>query len=340
MSWVRVLVVDDYEPFRRFICSALKRMPDLEIIGEALDGLEAVQKSEALRPDLIMLDLGLPGLNGIEAARRIRKLSPESKMLFVSQESSADLVQEALGLGALGYVVKAHAGSELLAAVEAVRQGRQFIGSGLTGLLSSKDAHGATRPEHEEATPSLASGKGDITRTHEVRFYSDEEFFLVGFTHFIEAALLAKNAVIAVATESHQSSLSKRLRERGVNLDAAIEEGRYLPLGVAQTLSAFMVNDLPDPVQFHKVTSELVASAAKAAKGEPPRVAACGECSPVLWAGGTADAAIQLEHLWDEIAKTYDVDVLCGYVLTDFQRKRQSHILDRICGEHSAVQFD
>jgi DNA-binding NarL/FixJ family response regulator len=130
-STVRVLVVDDYEPFRRFLCSTLKKRPDLQVIGEAADGLDAIEKAAELRPDLIVLDLGLPGLNGIEAARRIRKLSPQCKILFVSQESSADVVQEALELGALGYVVKTQAGSELLAAVEAVLQGRQFVSGGV-----------------------------------------------------------------------------------------------------------------------------------------------------------------------------------------------------------------
>ena len=131
MSKIRVLVVDDYEPFRRFICSTLGQKLELQIVAEALDGLEAVHKAEELQPNLIVLDVGLPTLNGIEAARRIRKLSPNSKILFVSQESSADTAQEALALGALGYVVKSHAGSELLAAVEAVLEGRQFISSGL-----------------------------------------------------------------------------------------------------------------------------------------------------------------------------------------------------------------
>ena len=109
-STVRVLVVEDYEPFRRFVCSTLRKSLDLQIVGEASDGLEAVQKAEELKPDLIVLDIGLPSLNGIEAARRIRKAAPQSKIIFVSQESSADVVQEALALGALGYVVKAHAG--------------------------------------------------------------------------------------------------------------------------------------------------------------------------------------------------------------------------------------
>jgi DNA-binding NarL/FixJ family response regulator len=124
---VSVLVVDDYEPFRRFICSTLRKRPELQIVGETADGLEAVHKAEELQPDLIVLDIGLPSLSGIEAARQIRKLSPKSKILFISQESSADVVQEALALGALGYVVKAHAASELLAAVGAVLQDRQFI---------------------------------------------------------------------------------------------------------------------------------------------------------------------------------------------------------------------
>jgi len=93
--------------------------------------MEAVQKVEELQPDLIVLDIGLPSLNGIEAARRIRKVSPESKILFVSQESSADVVQEALGTGAHGYVVKSDAGSELLPAVKAVLEAKRFISASL-----------------------------------------------------------------------------------------------------------------------------------------------------------------------------------------------------------------
>jgi len=133
MKSSRVLVVDDYEPFRRFICSTLRRQPEVHIVCEVSDGLEAVQKAEELRPDLTVLDIGLPTLDGIEAARRIRRLSPEAKILFVSQESSTDVVQEALRLGALGYIAKTNAGIELLAAVDAVCQGRRFVGAGLAG---------------------------------------------------------------------------------------------------------------------------------------------------------------------------------------------------------------
>ena len=131
-SPMRVLVVEDFVPFRQVIYSTLAKLPDLKVVGEASDGLEAVQKAEELKPDLILLDIGLPQLNGIEAARRIRKVSSKSKIVFLTQESSADVAQETLRLGALGYVVKTHAGSELLAAVEAVREGKRFVGSGLS----------------------------------------------------------------------------------------------------------------------------------------------------------------------------------------------------------------
>jgi DNA-binding NarL/FixJ family response regulator len=124
---VRIVVVEDYEPFRRFVCSSLGKLPELQVVCEVSDGLEAVQKAEELQPDLIVLDIGLPSLNGIDAARRIRKLSPNSKILFASQDSALDVVQQALSLGALGYVIKAHAATELFAAVEAVLRGEQFV---------------------------------------------------------------------------------------------------------------------------------------------------------------------------------------------------------------------
>jgi DNA-binding NarL/FixJ family response regulator len=137
MSSVRVLVAEDFAPFRRFVCAMLAKNPEWRVVGEASDGLEAVHKAEDLQPDLVTLDLGLPTLNGIEAARRIRKLAPKCKILFLSQESSADLVREALSSGALGYVLKAQAGIDLVVAVEAVLEGRQFVSSGLSVIPGS-----------------------------------------------------------------------------------------------------------------------------------------------------------------------------------------------------------
>ncbi len=131
MPPIRVLVVEDFVPFQDFICSTLRKKPNVQVIGKASDGQEAVERTEKLKPDLILLDIGLPTLNGIAAARQICKLAPEAKIIFVTQESSPDVAQEALSSGAQGYVLKTRAGSDLVAAVDAVLEGRQFVSDGL-----------------------------------------------------------------------------------------------------------------------------------------------------------------------------------------------------------------
>ncbi len=124
-----------------------------------------------------------------------------------------------------------------------------------------------------------------------------------------------------------------------MDIGAAIEQGRYISVDAADTLSTFMVKSMPDPVRFLKVAGDLIVEAAKAVKGEYARVAACGECAPFLWAQGNPVAAIRLEHLWNEIAKSYDVDVFCGYPLGSFQGGMGSHIFDKLCAAHSAAHF-
>ena len=130
---VRVLVVDDFAAWRRYVVEKLQENPHLRVIDFASDGLEAVRKAEELRPDLILLDISLPHLNGIEAARQIRKLVPASKILFLTQESSTYVAQEALRLGGDGYVLKMSADRDLLAAVETVISGEQFVSQHLSG---------------------------------------------------------------------------------------------------------------------------------------------------------------------------------------------------------------
>ncbi len=161
MRFFKILVVDDFEPFRRLVCSILHQRAEFHVI-EASDGLEAIQKSEQVQPDLILLDIGLPKLNGIEAARRVREVATCAKILFLSQESSPDVVREALSLGALGYVHKSRAQTELLLAIKAILRGKGFVGIGLNGheLSDSMDAKPADMKE--------GVGRGD-TRTWCVR---------------------------------------------------------------------------------------------------------------------------------------------------------------------------
>jgi DNA-binding NarL/FixJ family response regulator len=103
----------------------------MEIAGEAADGVEALQKGRELRPDLILLDVSLPGINGIELASRLREACPDAKLLFLSQYDDPDVVRAALHTGALGYLMKVDVGRDLLPAVTAVLRGDRFLSAGV-----------------------------------------------------------------------------------------------------------------------------------------------------------------------------------------------------------------
>jgi DNA-binding NarL/FixJ family response regulator len=331
---IRVLIVDDFDPFRQFVCSTLGRRPELQVIGEAADGLEAVQKASQLKPDMIVLDIGLPNLNGIAAARQIRKLSPQSRIIFLSQESSADVVQEAFDLGASGYVVKTHAGTSLLAAVETVLVGARYVSSGVSGhKYTDANEIQALNLSCHKVLPSLLPSQPDPSRNHDVAFYSDDDALVVGFAEFIAAALHAGKSVIVVSTGTHRTSLSERLLEQGVDILTAHQQGRYFSLDVVDILPTFMANDLPDPVRFFRVVGGLIADAARASQGQTSRVAVCGETASILWSQGKADAAIQVEQLCNRLAKQHGLDILCGFPLSGFLREEDQQIFQNICSE-------
>jgi DNA-binding NarL/FixJ family response regulator len=316
LSSIRILVVDDFEGWRHQVRSLFLARPQWQIIAEVSDGSEAVQKVANLKPDLIVLDIGLPKLNGIEAARQIRQLSPSSKIVFLSQNHDLDVVRAALSTGALGYVHKRDVRSDLLPAIEVVLQGRQFVSSSIKGY---KPAHVlATKAPHRP-------------HRHEVLFYPDDAVFLNSCTRFITAALGAGDVAAVVATESHRDSLFERLKAEGLDVNAEIKHGRYISLDVAKTLSAFMVNDMPDWERFFEVVGGLVSGAAKAGKGEHSRVAMWGECGPLLWAEGKVDAAIRLEQLLNQVATIYEFDLLCAYALSSFHGEDDERVFQSIC---------
>jgi two-component system, NarL family, nitrate/nitrite response regulator NarL len=127
VSPIKILIVDDSKAFREFAAAALRRGDGLQVVGEAANGSEGVQKAEELRPHLILLDISLPKLNGIQASRLIRECAPESKVVFLSAQIDLDVVNAALGTGALGYIQKVRASRDLMPALKAALQGMQFV---------------------------------------------------------------------------------------------------------------------------------------------------------------------------------------------------------------------
>lgn len=144
MTTARILVVEDFEPLRCFVTSMLAKTQGFAVIAEASDGFEAVQKAQELKPDVILLDIGLPNLNGIEVARLSRKSTPTSKIVFLSQDNSPLTVQAALGVGACGFVAKLDAGSELVPALMAVLAGNQFLSTRIKACAPTSGLHEAS----------------------------------------------------------------------------------------------------------------------------------------------------------------------------------------------------
>ena len=337
-SSIRVLVVEDYAAFRVFLVSTMQSRAKLQVICEVADGSQAVQKARELQPDLILLDIGLPGLNGIEAGRQIRKLSPNSKILFVSENRYSEVVEEALRIGALGYVVKSDAARDLLPAVEAVLEGKEFVSASVSvhPVNEGRDEDTADRVSEKKARP-LPPHNAEIVGPHRVVFYSDDRQLLDRLSRFIADALNDGNAAIVIATESHRDGLVRRLQAYGLEMGAVIEQGRYIALDAADALSQFVVNGMLDSVRFLESYGNLILKAANAAKGEHPRVALFGEAADLLWRRGGLEIVIQDETLGNQLIKRFDVAILCGYSLSNIDGGLDSEAFQRICAEHSGV---
>jgi CheY-like chemotaxis protein len=310
----RILLVEDFEPFRQFVRSALQRRIDLTLVGEARDGLEAVRKAIDLKPDLVLIDIGLPKLNGMDAAQQIHAAVPNAKLVFVTLESSPAIVREAFRLGAHGYIHKLRAQFDLLPAIETVLAQRQFISSNL----------------------EFRNGANTLRR-HEVQFYSDDTVFRTSVTSFIGSALKHGAGVIALATKPHEEVIVQRLKEEAVGIESAIRERTFFSMDASEALSSFFPDGRLDRAGALTAFSSVIESVLKAVRTDQPRVAILGECCGLLCSAGNPDAAIQFEEAGRILFEKYAVDILCTYPLSAFQRPHDGHTFRSVCSEHSAV---
>jgi len=313
----RVLIVDDYEPWRRHVTSTLQASPQWKVVGEAADGPEAIEKALTLHPDLILIDIGLPTLNGIEATRRILAHDASSRILFVSEHHSVDIVEAALCAGGRGYVCKSDSGRELSHAMDAVVDGRRFIGVRLGGR-------------------ALANTSNESVRRHEVAFYTDQTALVEEWAQLANAAFDRGDGFIVVATSPSREKLRELLRRRGVDVDRAGRDGRYHALDVSDVLSGFLVDGWPDEARFWKATLPLLIATAHAAPRR--RIVACGELAPSLCSKGMMAAAIRVEQLWDEAGRMFDLDVFCGYLSNvPSLQSEDDELFQQLCTMHTAV---
>jgi len=316
-SRLRVLVVEDHERFRRVLCELLQQRADLLIVGEAADGVDAICQAEALRPDVVMLDVGLPMLNGMEVAGRIRSTVPDAKLVFVTNESSLEVVEQAFRRGAHGYVYKPRVQRDVLPVLEAIIRGGRFVSGGLE---------------------RIAQGDGLASHRHDVVFCSSDTVLIDAFSRFIAGELRDGNAVVAAVTAAHERSLQSSLEASDVDVALAIRQQRYLPVNVSGLLAKATVNGRLDPLRYLDTAGDLLTDLTRRATDQHARVAVCGEGTSLFWTHGHVEAAIQLEHLWDEIAASRQMDILCAYPLA--VRDESMRVVRRLCAEHTVVEIN
>jgi PAS domain S-box-containing protein len=195
----------------------------------------------------------------------------------------------------------------------------------------------SARPLLDESSPAQALWDSPRSKGHSVQFYEEDSYLLEGLSRFIGAAILADDAALIITTKSHRDGLFARLRSRGLDLTLAMSEGRFLSFDAAEMLTKFMVDGTPDPALFAEVAGNLIARLASIKNGETRRVAVFGEMVALLWADGQFEAAIQLEQLWNQLARTHSFQLHCAYPLNQFPEEQDGEKLLEICAEHSHV---
>jgi signal transduction histidine kinase len=191
-------------------------------------------------------------------------------------------------------------------------------------------------PETASFAP-LADWHEQDQHSHVVQFYADDTFLIDGLSRFLGTALGGGDAAIIIATKAHRDALFERLKARGFDVPRAIEQGRYLPLDAAETLSKFMRKGLPDARRFADVIGDAFAQARAAAEGDHPRVVAFGEMVSLLWDQERPEAALLLEHLWNDFARIHSFSLRCAYPIRSFNRHEHADLFLKICQEHAAV---
>lgn len=194
-----------------------------------------------------------------------------------------------------------------------------------------------TSPTSQSPLAPLAQWHDHDVHGHVVQFYGEDAALLDAISRFVGTALGAGDAAVVIATKMHRDGLSKQLKERGLDVSKAIRQGRYVVVDAAETLSKFMHEGWPEPSRFVSVVGSLFDQIRFAAGDENLRVAAFGEMVALLWAEGKPEAAIRLEELWNDLARTRSFSLRCAYPIASFNREEFSEPFLRVCAAHSAV---
>ncbi len=316
----RVLVVEDHELWRERVCAELGRSPRYQIVGQLADGAEAVDAARALKPDVILLDIGLLTFSGIEAARRIVAEEPNARILFLTAQRSVQIAEAALSTGARGYLLKTETAGNLQLAVETVANGGWFISPGLPPEIMD-----VVRP------------KPTATGRHDAVVHSDKLLLGGEYVRFAEAALDAGKVVVMIADGELRATVQARLASTGIDVDRAVDEQRYLTVDSTAQVARLIRDGCNEEDELRR-SSAFLARISAAAGVEHRGLAVCGAVSLPLWRAGCVDAAIGIERAWDTSIRAMGGDLLCGYLLNGSRLADEDYeVFQQVCGCHQTV---
>ncbi len=320
MRSVEVLIVDDQARFRRVVRSLIESQPEYHVCGEAGDGIEAIEKVRQLHPDLVLMDINMPRMDGLEATRIIRRESPDCNIVIVTQNDATVAREQARSVDASGFVTK----SDLIRDLRP--EMRRVTMENISRLDETKNAAANGEPWCGLLT-------GAAPRDHIVQLYQDEQFLNRAVCRFAAAAIANGEGIILVPTIAHWDAFRPRLESEGVDVKAAEKRGQLTIVDADNLLPTIMHDGMPDSPVFLGLAANVVSQARGA--GRYPKVRWWGEMVNILWERGDVAASMNLEDLFDKLAHEEDIAIFCSFLMDNFNGDVHARTLPRLGENHS-----
>jgi CheY-like chemotaxis protein len=332
----RILIADDHEWFRRTVRSFIESHREYHVCGEAGDGIDAIEKVRQLHPDIVLMDISMPQMDGLQATRILRREIPDCKVIIVTQDDPMIAREQAHSVDANGFVTKSDLTRDLLPTMRRVAMENNSIFDptknepGVGSDRSLADAEGVVAGQGEPWHGLLADAG---PRDHIVQLYQDQQFLNRAVCRFAAAAIANGEGVILVPTVAHWDAFRPRLESEGVDVKAAEKRGQLTIVDADNLLPTFMRDGMPDSPVFLGLAANVVSQAR--GNGRYTKVRWWGEMVNILWERGEVAASMQLEDLFDHLAEEQNIAIFCSFLMDNFNGDVHARMLPRLGENHS-----
>ena len=334
MKFVEVLIADDHDGLRRAIRSVIESEPAYRVCGEARDGVDAVDKARQLRPDIVLMDVNMPRMDGLQATAIIQREFADCTVIVVTQNETTIAREQARIAGADGFVANSDLSRDLFSTMRRVamennsrpnlKKSERVKRDGKTG-----SAHGVANEGEPWSGLLVSAAPSD----HIVQLYQDQEFLNRAVCRFAAAAITNGEGVILVPTVAHWDAFRPRLESEGVDVKAAEKRGQLTVVDADNLLPTFMRGGMPDSPVFLGLAQNVVSKAR--GDGRYPKVRWWGEMVNILWERGDVAASMALEDQFDQLAHEQDIAIFCSFLMDNFDGDVHARMLPRLGENHS-----